>query len=114
MDAISFVVGLRARHLRGKQLRDLVHRVGAAPPPASRQAYVKLVYEVDDDEIENLEKGDELVFCRTINGKGSSTYSVNSVNMSYDDYVEQLRSINVLVKARNFLVFQVNAAPSPT
>ena len=42
MDAISFVVGMQSKDLRGKQLKDLVYRASAedtgAPPPAARLA----------------------------------------------------------------------------
>ena len=32
MDAISFVFGLPAKYLRGKQLKDLIYNPGAAAP----------------------------------------------------------------------------------
>ena len=39
---------------------------------------------------------------------GVSEYKINGTAKSYADYDIALQEINILVKARNFLVFQVN------
>lgn len=38
---------------------------------------------------------------------GVSEYKINGKVMLYADYDKKLQEINILVKARNFLVFQV-------
>lgn len=106
MDAISFVLGLQARHLRGNTLKDLVFRVeGAAGGPAS--AAVSLVYAVDGGELAGRAAGSELRFTRLITPAGVSTYKLDGKEVTHADYDAQLRAIGVLTKARNFLVFQV-------
>lgn len=42
---------------------------------------------------------------------GVSEYKINGVAKSYADYDKALQDINILVKARNFLVFQVQSNP---
>lgn len=54
MDAISFVLGVKSRHLRSQKLGDLVFRA-EGKAPGKRRASVKLVYEVDEDEVEDIE-----------------------------------------------------------
>lgn len=105
MDAISFVVGLKARHLRGAELKDLIHRTEDGSSGDS--AFVELVYVVQDDNLDAHNDGDELHFRRSITQDGKSVYSVNGKAMKYDKYNQVLASIGILVKARNFLVFQV-------
>lgn len=107
MDAVSFVLGVRTAQLRGAQLRDLIHSPDAQgrSPSKKTNTYVEIVY-VDDESSEEESKGRELRFRRSINASGSSQYFVNGKAMSWDQYVEELKKINVLVKARNFLVFQ--------
>lgn len=55
MDAISFVLGVKSRHLRSNKLGDLVFRADGKAVPSKRRAMVKLVYELDQDEIEGRE-----------------------------------------------------------
>lgn len=50
--------------------------------------------------------GDCIKFKRMISGTGVGSYRVNDQDVTSDAYNEVLKSINVLVKARNFLVFQ--------
>ncbi len=103
MDAISFVLGVRTTHLRGS-LKELLHSSGTQPP--AKRAAVRLVYEPS--------AGEELIFSRAIVPSSSSgatyvsQYKIDSQQVSADAYNERLISFNVLVKARNFLVFQVS------
>ena len=48
----------------------------------------------------------ETRFTREITPKGSSEYKVNKKKVTKENYEAALSDINVLVKARNFLVFQ--------
>lgn len=132
MDAISFVLGIKSSHLRSSQLRDLVYRGrvmktskiqddGTAAPAtnghvngyqdgeedessqrASRNdpktAWVMAVYEDD--------AGDEQRWKRSITPNGSSEYRINDRLVTAQQYNEALEAENILIKARNFLVFQ--------
>ena len=141
MDAISFVVGLSARHLRGSQLRDLVHRTARMREPQSSSAAaaeldnnggefvdaedardeanwdsestasVELVYQVDENEetVEGI--SGEMRFKRVITPNGNTAYQLNGSTVTREIYNKKLESIGVLVKARNFLVFQVRRRP---
>eukprot|EP00177_Eucheuma_denticulatum_P005215 GFKZ01009501.1.p1 GENE.GFKZ01009501.1~~GFKZ01009501.1.p1 ORF type:complete len:1248 (-),score=264.28 GFKZ01009501.1:275-4018(-) len=104
MDAISFVLGVRTSQLRGNQLRDLVYRNLEDPSddPSSRKAYVKLVYQTASDEATTT----EIDFMRSVTLGGSSEYRVRGNVVSLEKYNSELARIGVLVKARNFLVFQ--------
>ena len=106
MDAISFVLGVQSRHLRSTKLTDLVFRADGDQPGRPR-ASVKLVYEVAAREVEGVPEGGEISFGRTISASGAGSYRLNGREVSWDVYDKQLRAIGVLVKARNFLVFQV-------
>ncbi|KAK4113783.1 putative SMC1 protein [Canariomyces notabilis] len=133
MDAISFVLGIKSSHLRSTHLRDLVYRGrvmktskiqddGTAAPAtngnhingtengedegssqrASRNdpktAWVMAVYEDD--------AGDEQRWKRTITSNGSSEYRINDRIVTAQQYNQALEEENILIKARNFLVFQ--------
>ncbi|BGP16097.1 hypothetical protein JCM10213_007524 [Rhodosporidiobolus nylandii] len=64
-----------------------------------RTAWVMAVY-VDREEQK------EWRFQRSISTGGSSEYKINGKTVTYKRYNEQLESFNILVKAKNFLVFQ--------
>ncbi|KAE8730632.1 Structural maintenance of chromosomes protein 1 [Hibiscus syriacus] len=99
MDAISFVLGVRTGQLRGTQLRDLIYAFDDREKEQSgRRAFVRLVYQ--------LAGGSELRFTRTILPTGGSEYQIDGSNVNWDEYNGKLRSLGILVKARNFLVFQ--------
>lgn len=104
MDAISFVLGVRTSQLRGNQLRDLVYRNLDDPSddPSSRRAYVKLVYQTASDD----SSATEIDFIRSVTLSGSSEYRVRGSIVTLEKYNSELARIGVLVKARNFLVFQ--------
>ncbi|KAI1811364.1 RecF/RecN/SMC [Poronia punctata] len=130
MDAISFVLGIKSSHLRSAHLRDLVYRGrvlktskinddgsavdvvanghtnghvnGDDNEKANRSdpktAWVMAVYEDD--------VGDEHRWKRTITNQGSSEYRINDRVVTAQQYNEALEAENILIKARNFLVFQ--------
>ena len=97
MDAISFVLGIQSAHLRSHQLVDLIYRRSSEDRPASH-ASVVLVY--------MRENGMETVFSRKITATGSSEYRIDGKVVPYAEYVRVWAGENVLIKARNFLVFQ--------
>ncbi|KMT09901.1 hypothetical protein BVRB_5g121200 [Beta vulgaris subsp. vulgaris] len=99
MDAISFVLGVRSGQLRGAQLKDLIYAYDDRErEQRGRRAFVKLVY--------SLSSGSEIHFTRTITSSGGSEYRIDSRVVTWDQYNERLRELGILVKARNFLVFQ--------
>ncbi|KAG7634419.1 P-loop containing nucleoside triphosphate hydrolase [Arabidopsis suecica] len=99
MDAISFVLGVRTGQLRGSQLKDLIYAFDDRDKEQKgRKAFVRLVYQMDD--------GVELRFTRSITSAGGSEYRIDNRVVNLDEYNGKLRSLGILVKARNFLVFQ--------
>ncbi|KAJ7566198.1 hypothetical protein O6H91_02G092200 [Diphasiastrum complanatum] len=99
MDAISFVLGVRSMQLRGAQLKDLIYAFDDRErEQRGRRAFVKLVYVTGNEE--------ELHFTRVITSSGSSEYKINNKVVTWDDYNAKMKSLGILVKARNFLVFQ--------
>ena len=98
MDAISFVLGVQSRDLRSSQMLDLIFR----PPGASTdslKASATLVYQEEDGE-------NETRFSRTISSKGVGEYRIDAKAVTFAGYEEALAKIGVLLKGRNFLVFQ--------
>ncbi|KAK2748352.1 Structural maintenance of chromosomes protein 1 [Myotisia sp. PD_48] len=130
MDAISFVLGIKSSHLRSTHLRDLVYRGrvlrtskinddgstevdnqqaeapsqngDAEEQPAERNdpktAWVMAVYEDD--------AGEEQQWKRSITSQGASEYRINNRVVTAQQYNDALEAENILIKARNFLVFQ--------
>lgn len=133
MDAISFVLGIKSSHLRSTHLKDLVYRGrvlkhakiaadgtatedapnGDAEAGASDEetqtstqqarsdpqtAWVMAVFEDD--------AGEEQKWKRSITAAGTSEYRINNRPVTSKMYNEALESENILIKARNFLVFQ--------
>lgn len=135
MDAISFVLGIRSSQLRSTHLKDLVYRGrvlktskinddGSAVAPTTnghangdadaldeeiqsqqlptrndpKSAWVMAVYEDD--------AGDEQRWKRSITNQGGSEYRINDRAVNQVQYNEALEQENILIKARNFLVFQ--------
>lgn len=100
MDAISFVLGVRSMQLRGAQLKDLLYAYDDKDrEQRGRKAFVKLVFITGD--------GEEMEFTRTITSSGSSEYRINNKTVTWDVYNNTMKGLGILVKARNFLVFQV-------
>lgn len=100
MDAISFVLGVKTRDLRGSQLKDLVYGANSSELVGGTRASVTAVLCEDDEESTKVR------FSRTITGKGGTDYRINGRVVSWDQYNARLESYNLIVKARNFLVFQ--------
>ncbi|KAI5967666.1 SMC1 [Candida margitis] len=109
MDAISFVLGLNSAQLRSRQIKDLIYRgrrdtLGDLDDTAvdieqdPRSAYVLAVYEKDNGEILRLK--------RSISATGSTDYQIDDQSVTKLNYTATLKQENILVKARNFLVFQ--------
>ena len=98
MDAISFVLGVQSAQLRGAALRDLVYSFDLADREERRVASVKLVFET--------EEGEEIFFSRHITASGTGEYRVDGRVCTAEEYAERLKTYGILVKARNFLVFQ--------
>ncbi|KIY53050.1 condensin complex subunit SMC1 [Fistulina hepatica ATCC 64428] len=107
MDAISFVLGVKSAQLRSSQLRDLVYRgrkMGEDAPEddegegTAKKAWVMAIY-IDGES-------KEWRFQRTISTTGASEYKLNDKVVAYSAYNQALISHNILVKAKNFLVFQ--------
>lgn len=126
MDAISFVLGIKSSHLRSTHLRDLIYRGrvlrtskinedgsatvngvstdleaavdGTQERNDPKSAWVMAVYEDD--------AGDEQFWKRTITTQGASEYRINERVVTAQQYNEALEVENILIKARNFLVFQ--------
>ncbi|CAA7403241.1 unnamed protein product [Spirodela intermedia] len=99
MDAISFVLGVRSVQLRGAQLKDLIYAFDdKEKEQKGRKAFVRLVYLMGN--------GSELQFTRTITSSGGSEYRIDGKIVTWDEYNAKLKSLGILVKARNFLVFQ--------
>lgn len=63
-----------------------------------RRAFVRLVYQMGN--------GSELQFTRTITSSGGSEYRIDGKVVTWDEYKARLKSLGILVNARNFLVFQ--------
>ncbi|CAL5001681.1 unnamed protein product [Urochloa decumbens] len=100
LDAISFVLGVRCAHLRGARLRDLIYAANDGDKEAQgRRASVRLVYRQQPYQ-------EELHFIRTVTGAGGSEYRIDGRIVTWDDYNAKLKSLGILVKARNFLIFQ--------
>ncbi|KAI8840072.1 RecF/RecN/SMC [Chytriomyces cf. hyalinus JEL632] len=99
MDAVSFVLGIQSAHLRSARLRDLVY-ANERDPNEERpgEASVTAVYEKSDGAV--------LRFSRIITATGSSEYRINNKSVAFSLYNSTLEAENILIKARNFLVFQ--------
>ncbi|XP_076874613.1 structural maintenance of chromosomes protein 1A [Brachyhypopomus gauderio] len=96
MDAISFVLAEKTSNLRVKTLKDLIHGAPVGKP-ASNRAFVSMVYYEDN--------GGERTFTRVIIGS-SSEYRIDNKVVGLSEYSEELEKLGILIKARNFLVFQ--------
>ncbi|RYH22654.1 chromosome segregation protein SMC [archaeon] len=104
MDAISFVLGLQSKQLRSTNLKDLIfHKDNAAQP---RRAIVRLLYVVSKDELDGYPADTTIAFARSVTSNGVSVYQFQDQNVTYEYYESVLQKLNVLVKVRNFLVFQ--------
>ncbi|KAL0490612.1 structural maintenance of chromosome SMC1 [Acrasis kona] len=95
MDAISFVLGLRATYLRSTNLKDLIYAGDAANK--ARKAHVEMFFEKEDVTYK---------FRRTVEESGTSKYLLDDKEIKAEEYDNELKKFGILTKARNFLVFQ--------
>ena len=111
MDAISFVLGVRTNQLRGNQLRELLYSNsdGNSDEDHPKRGFVKLVFVADNGGIML-----EVAFSRNIQPAGAdvdaapiSVYKIDGRTVTWEAYSQRLSSLGILVKIRNFLVFQV-------
>eukprot|EP00108_Taenia_solium_P006905 TsM_000765300 transcript=TsM_000765300 gene=TsM_000765300 len=96
MDAISFVLGERTRHLRVTKLSDLIHG-SVVGKPVAKTASVTAVYQMPD--------GVDKRFSRYISGN-TSEYRINGTAVKVEEYAEALEKIHIFMKVKNFLIFQ--------
>ncbi|KAJ7598927.1 condensin complex subunit SMC1 [Mycena floridula] len=118
MDAISFVLGVKSAQLRSSQLKDLVYRGRRLAKDDAEQGSTAGDDAEDEDEGEGTakkawvlalyldEKKKEWRFQRIISTTGASEYKLNNKSVTYSAYNAALVQHNILVKAKNFLVFQ--------
>ncbi|CCD26109.2 cohesin subunit SMC1 NDAI_0G03320 [Naumovozyma dairenensis CBS 421] len=115
MDAISFVLGVRSSHLRSNIVKDLIYRGVINDNGDTNEhgkvtsAYVKAFYEKNTaDDGDNDDDDDErpVELMRAISTNGDTTYKINGKTVTYKEYSEFLERENILIKAKNFLVFQ--------
>lgn len=101
MDAISFVLGINNLQLRSSKLLDLIYMGSNTPRNnESNSAHVTLFYkkDINSDTIFQLK--------RSINYLGQSFYFINDEKISFTDYSSFLNEQKIILKAKNFLVFQ--------
>ena len=107
MDAICFVLGVKAAQLRGS-LKELLYSNsdGTSEQDRPRRGHVKLVFETS--------KGEEIQFQRSIVPSGASAdasfasqYRISDRTVSWEAYNNKLKGFGIRVEARNSLVFQV-------
>ncbi|TIB71418.1 hypothetical protein E3Q08_01295, partial [Wallemia mellicola] len=121
MDAISFVLGVKSAHLRGSNIRDLIYRgrrVGLEndAPIEQTQEGDHDYYSAQKASVLALYKnasGRQFRFERTITLSGSSEYRLDGKAITFADYNKALANENILVKTKNFLVFQVTIVLNP-
>lgn len=124
MDAISFVLGIKSSHLRSTHLKELVYRgrvlkTSKINDDGSAEATTDAANFADDDKasrgdpktawvmaVYEDDAGEEQRWKRTITSQGASEYRINDRQVTAQQYNEALEAENILIKARNFLVFQ--------
>ena len=99
MDAISFVLGEKTSNLRVKSVKELIHGAPIGKPVATT-AVVSAHYVTEKDG-----KDEDTIYSRKIVGSGTE-YRINGKVVSNKEYQDSLISIGILIKAKNFLVFQ--------
>lgn len=122
MDAISFVLGIKSSHLRSAHLRDLIYRGRVLRTSTAGGLKNGVAAEVEDDDVTAPagtdpksawvmavyvdDSSDEHQWKRTITAAGASEYRINGRQVTAAQYNAALEEQNILIKARNFLVFQ--------
>ncbi|BFZ10782.1 hypothetical protein BsWGS_13821 [Bradybaena similaris] len=97
MDAISFVMGEKTTNLRSKRLGDLIHGAPIGKPASTRASVTAVYVEEENDREINFQR---MIISNT------SEYRIDGHTVTALQYTEALERIGVLIKAKNFLVFQ--------
>ncbi|KAL0233134.1 hypothetical protein GEMRC1_011879 [Eukaryota sp. GEM-RC1] len=112
LDAVSFVLGVRAAEVRGNSLRDLIHKKeGHDPSPATSTTVTLVLSSSLDSHLYShtnptQRHPHEVHFSRTVSAAGKSDYKVDGRTVSFADFSDTLETFNIIIKARNFLVYQ--------
>lgn len=113
MDALCFVLGINAGHLRSANLAELVHRGGTAANNNNNSRRKRAGEEgrkaiVTAHFIPDALKPDEIVALSrsVVSPSGVTEFRINNQPHSASDYHAFLCKYNIMTKARNFLVFQ--------
>ena len=106
MDAISFVLGVRSVHLRASELKDLIYSENALNDNHEISFHEDVPTRASVMAVIEDTKHTEHRFQRIVNANASTEYRYNGRITTYASYNAKLEQLNVLVKTRNFLVFQ--------
>eukprot|EP01091_Cochliopodium_minus_P014225 TRINITY_DN4799_c0_g1_i1.p1 TRINITY_DN4799_c0_g1~~TRINITY_DN4799_c0_g1_i1.p1 ORF type:complete len:1289 (-),score=558.51 TRINITY_DN4799_c0_g1_i1:28-3729(-) len=108
MDAISFVMAVDTKTLRGDSLDQLIYDESKrddesqkSPMKKQGKASVTLV-------MRNIESDEELLFTRTIESAKSvrSYYFLNKQKKTFEEYDKKMKELRIFTKVHNSLVFQ--------
>lgn len=110
MDAISFALGVQSKALRGGSYKDFIYRSEnetlADIEKEKRVARATIVLDVNDYTL----RPDGVPLCRrysrTINHDGSCYAMIDGKKVSLEQYGEDLKGYDILIKSLNFLIFQ--------
>ncbi|KAL7066581.1 putative structural maintenance of chromosomes protein [Cryptosporidium serpentis] len=109
MDALSFVLGISSSQIRGTNIKDFIFRqegqnddnaLSTNDELNCASSSVSLIFGHFDCEDQSIQ------FCRKILPSGATRFIINEKITSQESYLKKLEELNILVKARNFLVFQ--------
>ena len=106
MDAISFVLGVRSVHLRTSELKDLIYSENALNDNHEISYHEDVPTRASVMAVIEDTKHTEHRFQRIVNANASTEYRYNGRITTYASYNAKLEQLNILVKTRNFLVFQ--------
>ena len=106
MDAISFVLGVRSVHLRASELKDLIYSENALNDNHEISYHEDVPTRASVMAVIEDTKHTEHKFQRIVNANASTEYRYNGRITTYASYNAKLEQLNILVKTRNFLVFQ--------
>lgn len=106
MDAISFVLGVRSEHLRASELKDLIYSENALNDNHEISYHEDVPTRASVMAVIEDTKHTEHRFQRIVNANASTEYRYNGRITTYASYNAKLEQLNILVKTRNFLVFQ--------
>ena len=106
MDAISFVLGVRSVHLRASELKDLIYSENALNDNHEISFHEDVPTRASVMAVIEDTKHTEHRFQRIVNANASTEYRYNGRITTYASYNAKLEQLNILVKTRNFLVFQ--------